>query len=88
VFGYDSWKYPVDTPAGRSQKAILEVKYPKDRFPAWISELENNYPITHTNYSKYIEGMGFLFQGPLRHHPEARYFLPHIETYLANGERL
>jgi SPX domain protein involved in polyphosphate accumulation len=88
VYSYDSWKYPIESPAGRSDKTILEIKYPKDRFPAWLSDLETSYPITYTNYSKYVEGMGFLFQGPLRRHPDASYFRPRIDTYMGNSERL
>lgn len=88
VFSYDSWKYPTEEPAGKSKKTILEVKYPQDRIPIWIVELEKRYPIRRTNFSKYVEGMGYLFQGPLKHHKEANYFLPRIEAYLANSERL
>ncbi len=88
VYSYDSWKYPVEKPAGKSEKTILEVKYPKGQTPTWIGDLERSYPIWHANYSKYVEGMGYLFQGPLKHHREASYFLPRIETYMANSERL
>ncbi len=88
VYSYDSWKYPVEDPAGKSKKTILEVKYPQGRPPTWISDLEKRYPVCHTNFSKYVEGMGFLFQGPLEHHSEASYFLPRIEVYMANSERL
>ena len=88
VYSYDSWKYPLEEPAGKSGKTILEVKYPKGRLPAWLTDLEKSYPISYSNFSKYVEGMGFLFQGPLKHHKEANYFLPRIETYMANSERL
>ena len=88
VYSYDSWKYPLEEPAGRSGKIILEVKHPHDRIPNWITDIERRYPIWRTNFSKYVEGMGFLFRNPLKHHKEASYFLPRIETYMANSERL
>lgn len=88
VYSYDSWKYPVEEPAGKSTKIILEVKHPPGRLPVWIANIEKRYPITRTNFSKYVEGMGFLFQRPLRRYKEANYFLPRIETYMANSERL
>jgi SPX domain protein involved in polyphosphate accumulation len=88
VYSYDSWKYPVEEPAGKSARTILEVKYPQGRRPVWIADLEKHYPICQTNFSKYVEGMGSLFQGPLKHHKEANYFVPRIEAYMANSERL
>jgi SPX domain protein involved in polyphosphate accumulation len=88
IYSYDSWKYPVATSAGKSKKTILEVKYPKGRLPVWIADLERCYPVSHTNYSKYVEGMECLFQGPLNNHEGADYFLPRIGTYMANSERL
>jgi SPX domain protein involved in polyphosphate accumulation len=88
VYSYDSWKYPIEEPVGKSRKTILEVKYPQGRPPTWLADLEKQYPLCHTNFSKYVEGMGFLFQGPLEGHEEASYFLPRIEVYMANSERL
>lgn len=88
VFSYDSWKYPIEEPVGRSQKTILEIKYPPGKLPIWHGELEKRYFLRHTNFSKYVEGMGFLFHGPLRHHKEANYFMPRIESYMVNSERL
>jgi SPX domain protein involved in polyphosphate accumulation len=88
VYSYPSWKYPLQEPAGRSEKTILEIKHPAGRLPDWITDLENRYPIGRTNFSKYVEGMGFLFRGPLRNHTEADYFIPRIETYMTNSERL
>ena len=88
VYSYDSWKYPLEEPAGKSGRTILEVKYPVAKFPVWIAELEKSYPLCHTNFSKYVEGMGFLFRGPLKDHREANYFLPRIKTYMENSERL
>jgi SPX domain protein involved in polyphosphate accumulation len=88
VYCYDSWKYPVEEPAGKSKKTILEIKHPQGRPPVWIADLEKRYSISRTNFSKYIEGMESLFQGPLEHHKEANYFLPRLEVYMANSERL
>jgi SPX domain protein involved in polyphosphate accumulation len=88
VYSYDSWKYPLEEPAGKSGKTILEIKHPPGKLPVWVAHLENHYPIWRTNFSKYVEGMGYLFQGPLRHHKEANYFRPRIEAYMANSERL
>ena len=88
VYSYDSWKYPVEEPVGKSNKTILELKYPESRPPTWIADFEKRYPICHTNFSKYVEGMGCLFQGPLGHHKEANFFRPRIGVYMANGERL
>ena len=75
VYSYDSWKYPVEEPAGKSNKTILEFKYPQSSPPAWIADLEKRYPIRETGFLKFVEGMGFLFQGPLKHHKAANSFL-------------
>ncbi len=88
VYSYDSWKYPVEKPAGKSEKIILEVKHPQGSLPIWMEDVEKRYPIWRTNFSKYVEGMGFLFKGPLKDHTAARYFAPRIETYMANSDRL
>lgn len=88
VYSYNSWKYPLEEPVGRSRRAIVEVKYPQGRPPAWMTDLERSYPLWHTNFSKYVEGMGFLFRGPLKNYKETNYFLPRIEAYIANSERL
>ncbi len=81
VYSYNSWKYPVEEPAGKSDKTILELKYPQGSPPAWIADLEKRYPIRETGFLKFVEGMGFLFQGPLKYHREADSFLQFIETY-------
>ena len=88
VYSYDSWKYLVEEPAGKSGKIILEVKHPQGSLPIWIADMEKRYPVHRTNFSKYVEGMGFLFNGPLKHHRAASYFAPRIETYMANSQRL
>jgi SPX domain protein involved in polyphosphate accumulation len=81
VYSYDSWKYPIEEPAGKSQKTILELKYPKLFRPAWIADLEENFQICETGFLKFVEGVGFLFRGPLKAHREAAYFLRLIEAY-------
>jgi len=88
VFAQDSWKYLAHKPAGKSKKTILEFKYPQSAFPIWLKDLEARFPIWRTNFSKYVEGMGFLFAGPLRDHRESIFFRPRIGVYIANSERL
>lgn len=88
VYSYDSWKYPVEEPAGKSDKTILELKYPQGSPPAWIADLEKRYPIRKTNFLKFVEGMGFLFQGPLKHHKEANSFLQMKDAYTGDTEPL
>ena len=85
VYSYDSWKYPVEEPAGKSSKIILELKYPQGSLPGWIAGLEKRYPIRETGFLKFVEGMGFLFNGPLKSHREADSFLQLVEAY--EGER-
>jgi SPX domain protein involved in polyphosphate accumulation len=85
VYSYDSWKYPVEEPAGRSHKTILELKYPRSTFPAWISDLESTYPIRETGFLKFVEGIGFLFRRSLKNHSEADYFLRLINAYGGEG---
>ena len=88
VYSYNSWKYPVEEPAGKSNKTILEIKYPQGSLPAWIADLEKRYPIRKTTFLKFVEGMGFLFQGPLQHHKEANSFLQMKDAYTGHTEPL
>ena len=81
VYSYDSWKYPVHDPAGKSQKTILELKYPRGTHPVWIAELERKHHIQETGFLKFVEGMRFLLRGPLKTYREADYFLRLIEAY-------
>ena len=81
VYSYDSWKYPVEEPAGKSNKTILELKYPRGNQPTWIADLEQGYKIQETGFLKFVEGMGCLFRGPLKNHSEADYFLRLIKAY-------
>jgi SPX domain protein involved in polyphosphate accumulation len=88
VYSYDSWKYPVEEPTGKSNKNILELKYPQGTLPAWVADLEKKFPIQETGFLKFVEGMGFLFRGPLKSHKEAAYFLRLIEAYGGEGRPL
>jgi len=88
VYSYDSWKYPVNQPAGKSQKTVLELKYPRGTRPAWIAALEKYYPIYETGFLKFVEGMGCLLRGPLKNHREADYFLRLIKAYGGEGRPL
>ncbi len=88
VYCYDSWKYPVEEPAGKSRKTILELKYPRGTRPAWIEALEKGYPIQETGFLKFVEGMGYLLRGPLKYHREADYFLRLIKAYGGEGRPL
>jgi SPX domain protein involved in polyphosphate accumulation len=81
IYSYDSWKYPVEEPIGKSHKTILELKYPQGSLPTWISDLEKKFPVRETGFLKFVEGMGFLFRGPLKSHREADSFLRLIEAY-------
>ena len=85
-FDYDSWKYLVEKPTGRGGKVILELKYLQGAVPAWFSELQRRYPIWNREYLKPVEGMGFLFEGPLKHHKEANSFLGMIGAYMTNSQ--
>ncbi|MBI4525240.1 MAG: VTC domain-containing protein [Deltaproteobacteria bacterium] len=81
VYSYDTWKYPVEPPAGKAKQIILEFKYPHGTLPEWIEGLQRRYPIWESNYVKPVEGMGFLFEGPLSSHEEAGSFLRMIRAY-------
>ncbi len=82
VFSYDSWKYPIQEPAGKSNKTILELKYPQGTCPIWITKLEQKYPIRETGFLKFVEGLGYLLRGPLKFsHKDAAYFLRLVDAY-------
>lgn len=86
IYDLDSWKYLVDPLVGSAGKVILEMKCLQDEgAPAWFFELQRRFPIWQWEYLKPVEGMGFLFRGPLKHHKEAHYFLPLINAYLENS---
>jgi len=86
IYEFSSWKYLGVPPAGRAGKVILELKYLGDNgIPSWFSSLRQRYPIREREYLKPIEGMGYLFRGPLKHHHQADYFLPLIDAYMKNS---
>ena len=88
IFDNDSWKYLAEKPAGKADKVILETKYVEGDVPVWFGELQRRYPIWRREFLKPVEGMGFLFKGPLKHHKEADTFIRMIESYLANSQPL
>jgi SPX domain protein involved in polyphosphate accumulation len=88
IYAYDSWKYPIVDPIGVSQKTILELKYPRGTVPTWIGALQKNFNVQETGFLKFVEGMGFLFRGPLAEHQEAKYFLRLIDAYGGEGRPL
>ncbi|HEU4343053.1 MAG TPA: hypothetical protein VFU31_15985, partial [Candidatus Binatia bacterium] len=65
-----------------------EMKYLQGDVPAWFSELMRRYPIWNREYLKPVEGMGFLFQGPLKDHKEASSFRRMIQAYMSNSRPL
>jgi len=86
VYDFGSWKYLSQPSVGKARKVILELKCLVDEgLPAWFSEIQQNYPVWEREYLKPVEGMGFLFAGPLSNHKEANYFLPRINAYLKNS---
>jgi VTC domain-containing protein len=88
LYGRDSWKYPVETSAGKAKQIVMELKYPQGTLPSWIANLETNFPVVERNYVKPVDGMGFLFAGPLKDHPEAQSFLRMIKAYNAETQPL
>lgn len=88
IFDNESWKYLAEPPAGRADKVILETKYLESGVPVWFSDLQRRYPIWRRELLKPIEGMGFLFKGPVKQHKEADTFVRMIESYQANGQPL
>jgi hypothetical protein len=88
IFENDSWKYLIEKPVGSANKVILETKYLNGGVPVWFSELQRRYPIWRREYLKPVEGMGFLFQGPLKQHQQANSFVRMIESYLADSQPL
>jgi SPX domain protein involved in polyphosphate accumulation len=81
VYSYDTWKYLAERPAGKAKEIVMELKYPLDSLPRWIADLQRTYPLREKNYVKPVEGMGFLFQGPLRFEREMNSFPKMIEAY-------
>jgi hypothetical protein len=86
VFGFYSWRDLVEPPAGRADKVILELKYLQGDVPDWFRILQQRYSIYRREYLKPVEGMGFLFRGPLSDHKEAQRLLPMIKAYMVNSQ--
>jgi hypothetical protein len=86
VFDLYSWRDMFEPPAGRAQKVILELKYLQGDVPDWFHVLQQKYAIRRREYLKPVEGMGFLFRGPLSGHKEAKRLVPMIEAYMASSE--
>lgn len=86
IFEQPTWKYPVQSPIGKANKVILETKLLGDNLePEWLDELKQRFPIRPREFLKPIEGMGYLFDGPLKQHKEASYFLPRITDYMTGS---
>jgi hypothetical protein len=81
----NSWKYLAEPPAGKSENVILELKYLRKDPPVWFTELQRKYPIRRREYLKPVEGMGCLFNGPLKEHKEAGLLFPMIKAYMADS---
>jgi len=88
VYDYRSWKDMVERPIGKADKVILELKYLEGSVPAWFTELRRRYPVREREFLKTLEGMGFVFQGPLKNHQKANSFLPMIDAYMADSQAL
>jgi hypothetical protein len=86
IYDSSSWKYLTGPSAGKAGKVILELKYlVGEGVPTWFSGLQQRYPIRQREYLKPVEGMQFLFKGPLRQHKEAQYFLRLINAYMESS---
>lgn len=88
IYDYSTWKYPLESATGRANKIILELKYLSGEVPSWFGELQRKYPIWEKDYLKPVEGMGYLFEGPLKHHKRADAFRPMIDAYMADTQPL
>jgi len=88
LYDYSTWKYPTERAAGSARKLILELKYLDETLPAWFADLKRRYPVWEKDYLKPIEGMGCLFEGPLRYHKKAGAFLPMIDAYMSDTDPL
>ena len=88
LYSRDSWKYPVEPSAGKAKQIVMELKYPQGTLPGWIAKLEKAFPVVERNYVKPVDGMGFLFAGPLKDHREAESFLRMVRAYNAETQPL
>ena len=83
VYDHCSWKDIAQQSVGKANKVILELKYLHGSIPEWFADLRRKYPIREKEFLKTLEGMGFVFQGPLRDHRKASSFIPLIDAYMA-----
>ncbi|MGE5816722.1 MAG: VTC domain-containing protein [Deltaproteobacteria bacterium] len=86
VYDLYSWKDLIEPPTGKADNVILELKYLQGDVPNWFHILQQRYPIRRREYLKPVEGMGFLFRGPLGSHKEANRLLPMIDAYMVNSQ--
>lgn len=86
VYDLYSWKDLIEPPTGKVDKVILELKYLQGDVPNWFHILQQRYPIRRREYLKPVEGMGFLFRGPLGSHKEANRLLPMIDAYMVSSQ--
>ena len=86
IYEHSSWKYLAQPPDGGTDNIILETKLLGENIePLWFTELQRRFHIRSREYLKPVDGMGFLFKGPLKYHKEAGYLLPRIDDYLAGS---
>jgi len=85
VYDHSSWKDIAQQSVGRANKVILELKYLDGSIPEWFADLQRRYPIREKEFLKTLEGMGFVFQGPLRDHRKASSLIPLIDAYMAGA---
>ena len=73
VYDHCSWKDIPQQSVGKANKVILELKYLHGSIPEWFADLRRKYPIREKEFLKTLEGMGFVFQGPLRGSPKGKF---------------
>jgi len=88
VYDHCSWKDIPEPSVGKANKVILELKYLHGSIPEWFADLRRKYPIREKEFLKTLEGMGFVFQGPLRDHRKANSFIPLIDAYMVGSQTL
>src|SRR6266576_1675570 len=88
VYDHCSWKDIAQQSVGKANKVILELKYLHGSIPEWFADLRRKYPIREKEFLKTLEGMGFVFQGPLRDHRKASSFIPLIAAYMVGSQTL
>ncbi|MBI4488324.1 MAG: VTC domain-containing protein [Deltaproteobacteria bacterium] len=82
VYRYPSWRDIARTLAVKADRVLLELKCPGGASPAWFGELGRNYPLREIrHYSKFNEGMSYLFPDLFKHYAESNYCLQMIKAY-------